>query len=104
MGEDIQTLFRRCMALRQALRKLELQAARVQEIAMNGSVAAGQTGHQARVYGEIAHQVAVAGRRMQEQMKACRGEVDGITNLTLRALVLERHHGKYADASPTVRG
>ncbi|APJ04003.1 hypothetical protein [Silvanigrella aquatica] len=72
--------------LRQEINFLNVEAEKLNEIAMNAAVTAGQTGKSLRIYTEISNQIAGSSKKMKNLIDKNRNEVNLILNLTLKIL------------------
>lgn len=102
-GDQLADLYRTCIDLRNRFATIERDAEHIQEISMNASVVAGQTGRYMRVFNEIAQQIALTSKRSFHRTTTMRYEVNQIVNFNLQALITERRLQQFVMANPGIK-
>lgn len=92
---NLKSLFNILADLRQEFNFLNIEAEKLNEIAMNAAVTAGQTGKSIRVYTEISNHIASSSKKMKNFINKNRNEVNSILNLTLKILSNDLMNNKY---------
>ncbi len=92
---SLRNLFNILADLRKEFNFLNIEAERLNEIAMNAAVTAGQTGKAIRVYTEISNHIASSSKKMQNFIVKNKNEVNSILGLTLKVLSNNMLNVKY---------
>ena len=96
---NLKCLYNILAELRQEFNYLNIEAEKLNEIAMNAAVTAGQTGKSIRVYTEISNQIASSSKKMKNFIDKNRFEVNSILNLTLKILSNDMINNKYLEVN-----
>jgi len=84
--EFVLSLFIDCNELRELVQRLEGEVDIIQEISMNASIVAGQTGSQVRVFSEIARQIGSTSQKLSLNVIDLQRQINYIMNLSLKSL------------------
>lgn len=105
MSQDhIKSLYRECSELRESALALSSVLNSMQDISVNASIVASQTGSRMRVFTEIASQLDKSSSKMRGELERILDSVSQILKSCLRALMVSQRVDQYSRVLPHVHG